>query len=56
MKNLLSLFVMLVLCHFILESQPLPEVFSAIPVTIMEGHSGPAFANDIRDLDRGLQK
>ncbi len=56
MKNLLSLSVILVLCHFILESQPLPEVFSAIPVTIMDGHSGPAFANDIRDLDEGLQK
>lgn len=56
MRQFLPLFLFAFLLAAGLQAQSLPEVFSAIPVTISDGHSGPAFANDIRNLDAGLQK
>ena len=48
--------ILFALSTTLVNTQNLPEVFSAIPIVIKENHSGPEFANDIRAFDQGLSE
>ncbi|MCB0687289.1 MAG: hypothetical protein KDC53_12220 [Saprospiraceae bacterium] len=55
MKKLLLTSLSVFLCFFLF-AQKLPEVFSAMPVTIKDGHSAPEVTNFIKSVNRGMHK
>ncbi|MDH3652330.1 MAG: hypothetical protein OEQ53_21755 [Saprospiraceae bacterium] len=55
MKKLLLTSVVLLLA-FYTQAQNLPEVFSAINITVKEGHSGPEVANGLMAVNMAMQK